>query len=135
MAPAGSSALTASQKSATRVAACSSPCASVSAVKPAMSAKTKVASEAVKALLLPSSQLLLVDVEAEHHAAFVVLREVAVRHPELDVGDVAAPRLRQLRPGRSIGAVRHGSPDASSSRASWRPAAIASPMNCGWKKR
>jgi hypothetical protein len=41
---AGSSARTASQKSAASVAACSSPCASVSAVKPAMSANRKVAS-------------------------------------------------------------------------------------------
>src|SRR3954470_2186243 len=40
----GSSALTAAQKSAASVAACSSPCASVSAVKPAMSANRNVAS-------------------------------------------------------------------------------------------
>jgi hypothetical protein len=39
----GSSARTDRQKSPTRAAACSSPCASVSAVKPAMSANRNVA--------------------------------------------------------------------------------------------
>src|SRR5436190_23219099 len=28
------------------------------------------------------------DIEAEHHAALVVLRDVAVRHPQTRVGDV-----------------------------------------------
>jgi hypothetical protein len=58
-APAGSSAFTASQKSATKIAASSSPCASVSAVKPARSANRKVAAESLGAGSSYSSTLKL----------------------------------------------------------------------------
>src|SRR3954452_1868711 len=75
-----SSAATASQKSATRVAACSSPWASVRAVKPAMSANRKVAAVSVRG---PESSL--DDFEAEHHSALVVFGDMALRHPHPDV--------------------------------------------------
>src|SRR2546423_8028759 len=42
------------------------------------------------------------DVEAEHHAALVVLGDVAVRHPDADVGDV------QQDVDRLAGADEHG---------------------------
>src|SRR5919108_5268671 len=54
-----------------------------------MSANTKVAAEVVKP---PSGCVrardLLVDVEAEHHAALVVLGDMAVSHPAAGIGDV-----------------------------------------------
>src|SRR5918994_3049813 len=94
-----SSAFTAFLKSATRANAASSPCASVRAVKPAMSAKAKVAA----ALLIGSGSYsysgpftrawggllrTLVHVEAEHHPALVVFGDVTVRHPGAGIGDV-----------------------------------------------
>src|SRR4051812_44487525 len=112
---AGSSAPTASQKSATNVAASSSPWVSVSAVKPAMSANRKVvvtvalsrgctAASLSPSTLEPgtddltrhhrrrpgrsSSLARLRHVEAEHHPALVVLGDVAVGHPPARVGDV-----------------------------------------------
>src|SRR5256885_1414634 len=58
-----------------------------------------------KRSLTPSRSLLFGarrDVEAEHHAALVVLGDVAVRHPEADVGDV------QQDVDRLAGADQHG---------------------------
>src|SRR5687768_400885 len=43
-----------------------------------------------------------IDVEAEHHAALVVLGDVAVRHPTADVGDV------EQDVDRFAGAHEHG---------------------------
>src|SRR5687768_2745395 len=88
--PAGRSTSTAAHKASTTATACSSPCASVSAVKPAMSANTNVA--AVSAIRIGGSSgrsgLSRLDVEAEHHPALVMLRDVAVRHPATGIADV-----------------------------------------------
>src|SRR3954471_4081286 len=71
---AGSSARTVSLKSATRLAASSSPWASVSAVKPAMSAKRKVAGAEAMPQTSPRPQRVLfvrarvVLVTPQHHA-------------------------------------------------------------------
>src|ERR687897_3025606 len=94
-----SSAFTAFLKSATRANAASSPCASVRAVKPAMSAKAKVAAALLitrrsysylRTLTRAWRGLLrgLIHVEAEHHPALVVFGDVAVRHPGAGIRNV-----------------------------------------------
>src|SRR5690349_22588057 len=85
---------TATNLSAT-LAALLSPCASVSALKPARSAKATVRSSSGVVIDARSTSLhrRLIgipgyDLEAEHHPGLIVFGDVAVRHPEPRIGHV-----------------------------------------------